>query len=219
VTFDLCDSFDPDGDPLRYSVHFDDYLNEPSASYSGTACSTQYTYDDAGTFRPEVCVDDDQNPPECVTVVLSIVESFLAADAPRAEPDDGLRRAEPDPEPEAPQAAPGSEIALDSQLTVPGATGQIVVNGSQSHFVGSAPVRVSARGQSGANRVEAVLVAGKGQPGRWRLDLAGSRTPVVGLRIVAGQTVSVSPSEVIFSLSGRPGERIVFTFELPPDAR
>jgi hypothetical protein len=40
--------------------------------------------------------------------------------------------------------------------------------------------------------------------------------PVEGLRIVAGQTVSVSPNEVVFALSGRPGERIVFSFQLSP---
>jgi len=82
--------------------------------------------------------------------------------------------------------------------------------------VGTGQSRITARGQPGSNRVEALLVDGKSQSGKWRFDLTATRLPVDGLRVVAGQTVSISPSEVVFALSGRPGERIVFSFQLPP---
>ncbi|MCG6926033.1 MAG: hypothetical protein LJF30_12060 [Acidobacteria bacterium] len=38
------------------------------------------------------------------------------------------------------------------------------------------------------------------------------------LRVVAGETVSVCLTEVVFALSGRLGERSAFTFQLPSSA-
>lgn len=214
VTFNLCASFDPDDDPLWYTIDFDD--PDDPADYADAACSAQHTYRNAGTRHPGLCVDDAQNPPVCVTVVLTIVTAFRASHAPAVEPVDAPRPATPSPEPQASPTEPSGEVGLDSQLTAPGATGQIILNGSEAYFVGAGQSRVSARGQPGTNRVEALLVDGKGQPGRWGFDLTATRRRVDGLRIVAGQTVSVSPSQVVFALSGRPGERIVFSFELPP---
>jgi hypothetical protein len=213
VTFNLCASFDPEGDPLWYTIDFND-PDDPTG-YADAACSAQHTYHSAGIRHPGLCVDDARNPPVCVTVVLTIVEAFRASHARPVEPVDGPRPATPSPEPQAP-TEPSGEVALDSQLAAPGATGQIILNGSEAYFVGAGQSRVSARGRPGTNRVEALLVDGKGEPGRWGFDLTATRLPVDGLRIVAGQTVSVSPSTVVFALSGRPGERIVFSFELPP---
>ncbi|MCG6927420.1 MAG: hypothetical protein LJF30_19195 [Acidobacteria bacterium] len=214
VTFNLCGSFDPDSDPLWYTVFFDDQANDPTASYAGAACSTQYTYADVGTFHPELCVDDGQNPPECATVPLTIATAVLKSSGGQGEPEDAS--ATPTREPEASPSQPTGAVSLDSQLTVPGATGQIILNGSESSFVGTGHSRITARGQPGSNRIEALLVDGKGEEGSWRFDLTATRLPVEGLRVVAGQTVGVSPSEVVFAFTGRPGERIVFTFELTP---
>jgi hypothetical protein len=212
VTFNLCGSFDPDSDPLWYTVFFDDRPNDPTASYGGSACSTQYTYDDTGSFNPELCVDDGQNPPQCATVPLTIASAKSSA-RPGQTADTG-RPGTPTHEPET-SPSPPAGVGLDSQLTVPGGTGQIILNGSESSFVGTGPSRITSRGQPGSNRIEALLVDGEGRAGKWRFDLAATRLPVDGLRVVAGQTVSISPREVVFALTGRPGERIVFTFDLP----
>jgi hypothetical protein len=106
-------------------------------------------------------------------------------------------------------------VDLGSELGVAGGTGQIVLNGAEALFVGSGLAPRTARGRPGANRVEAILVDGTG-PGEWRFTLSSTHQTLSELRVVAGQTVSVSAREVVFSLDGRPGERVVFTFRLEP---
>jgi hypothetical protein len=69
--------------------------------------------------------------------------------------------------------------------------------------------------QKGANRVEAVLVRGGGRPGTWRFDFSGQSAFKPGsLRVIAGTVVLVTGDAVVFRLNGRPGERMVFTFEI-----
>jgi len=217
VSFNMCASSDPEGDPLAFSIDYGD-----GDSYAGTNCSVKhrYTAPEGSTrfYNALVCVTDGQpgHDPDCRTYVIRVQGDALPdSTASQGAPVD-LRPATPAPPIDASPAGPSGDVALDSQLTAPGATGQILVNGSESFFVGTGQSRLAARGLPETNRVEALVVDGKGARGQWRFDLSATRLPVEGLRVVAGQTVSVSPREVVFALSGRPAERIVFSFQLPP---
>ena len=100
-----------------------------------------------------------------------------------------------------------------SDLTVEGGRLQVIVNGAAPAF----PERGRAFGTSslvnGENRVEAVLVETAGKPGLWRIDFNPSESVVEGsLRVISGEAVLLGASSATFRLSGREGERIVFTF-------
>jgi len=100
-----------------------------------------------------------------------------------------------------------------SDLTVEGGRLQVIVNGGAPAF----PERGRAFGTSslvnGENRVEAVLVETAGKPGLWRIDLNPPESVVEGsLRVISGEAVLLGASSATFRLSGREGERIVFTF-------
>jgi hypothetical protein len=110
---------------------------------------------------------------------------------------------------------PGHERSTSwtSDLTVERGRLQIVVNGA-------APV-LPARGRafgtsnlvSGENRVETVLVETAGKAGLWRVEFNPSEAIVAGsLRVIDGEAILLGPSSATFRLSGREGERIVFTF-------
>jgi len=74
---------------------------------------------------------------------------------------------------------------------------------------------MAAEGKRGVNRVEAVLVRGAGRPGTWRFDLSNQPAMKPGsLRVVAGTVALITNDAVVFWLQGKPGERIVFAFEL-----
>jgi hypothetical protein len=66
----------------------------------------------------------------------------------------------------------------------------------------------------GANRVEAVLLAGSAKPGLWRFDLLTTSAVAAGsIRVISGDPVQISSTSVTFRLQGRAGERVVFTFD------
>jgi hypothetical protein len=66
---------------------------------------------------------------------------------------------------------------------------------------------------NGENRIEAVLVQSTGKPGLWRVDITPSDAIAEGsLRVISGEAVLLGASSATFRLSGREGERIVFTF-------
>jgi hypothetical protein len=76
---------------------------------------------------------------------------------------------------------------------------------------------LTAERRTGTNRVEAVLVRGAGRPGTWRFDFSGETTIRPGsLRVVAGTVVVITGDSLVFRLQGKPGERVVFTFEVDP---
>ena len=66
----------------------------------------------------------------------------------------------------------------------------------------------------GTHRFEATLVDATGRPGTWRFDLSTLGLSPASLRVVAGEALQVAPATVAFRLRGRPGERVVFTFEV-----
>ena len=74
---------------------------------------------------------------------------------------------------------------------------------------------MAVEGRAGVNRVEAVLVRGSGRSGTWRFDFSGASTFKPGsLRVVAGTVAVITGDTVVFRLQGKPGERVVFTFEV-----
>ena len=108
--------------------------------------------------------------------------------------------------------APTRRVGFSSQLDVPGGSGQVVVNGSSAVFAGAGRSTAMAVGRRGENRIEAQLVQGAGA-GQWRFELGSTASLEPGsLRVVAGNVALVTGDAVVFRLSGRPGERIVFTF-------
>jgi hypothetical protein len=213
----MCGSSDPDGDTLQFSIVYGD-----GTSYAGSNCSQRHDYtapeESTRFYTAIVCVTDGHPGHEvCKSFTIQVEgDDFRDSSANAGGPPDGSRPPKPAPvsRPAAePAEAPGG-LALGSELTVPGATGQIVLNGVESFFVGGGWTWLAARGRPGTNRVEALLVDGSGTSGQWRFDLSGTGLRIDGLQVVAGRTVSISPRQVIFTLSGRPGERIVFSFQL-----
>jgi hypothetical protein len=98
-------------------------------------------------------------------------------------------------------------------LDVPGAEGQVVFNGAQTAFAGSGVSRAGAAARKGENRVEARLQKADGQPGTWRFELADSAALEPGsLGVLQGEPVLVTPNAIVFRLSGRAGETVMFTF-------
>jgi hypothetical protein len=109
-------------------------------------------------------------------------------------------------------AAP-RRLAWVSQLEVPDASGQVVVNGSAVSFSGRGRSTALAAGRKGENRIEAQLVEGAGVPGTWRFELGPTASLVPGsLRVLAGTVAEVTGDTIVFRLSGHTGERLVFTF-------
>ena len=105
------------------------------------------------------------------------------------------------------------QLVWMSKLEVPGASGQVLVNGSTAAFAGPGLSVGMAYGQRGENRVEARVVQGAGKPGTWRFELGSTANLVPGsLRVLAGSVTEVSGDALVFRLSGRPGERVMFTF-------
>ena len=60
-------------------------------------------------------------------------------------------------------------------------------------------------------RVEAQLVQASGG-GQWRFEIRSDTLEAGSLRVLAGEVALVSSDAVVFRMSGKPGERVVFTF-------
>jgi hypothetical protein len=101
---------------------------------------------------------------------------------------------------------------LMSDLSVPGGRGQLVVNDAVV-FPNAGRQPVAASFKRGVNNVEATLVDARGA-GTWRFEIGavpGLRPETI--RVVAGDVVQAGGEALVFRLRGRPGERIVFSFE------
>jgi hypothetical protein len=112
---------------------------------------------------------------------------------------------------------PSSRLSWTSDLSVAGARGQVVLNGSDATFPGYGRSMELALGRQGLNRVEAQLVEAAGVSGTWRFDFGGNAEFETGsLNVLAGDAVDVTATGITFRLSGRAGERIAFTFASKP---
>jgi hypothetical protein len=107
-----------------------------------------------------------------------------------------------------------STRALRTVLAVPGGRGLGMVNEREAFVAATGESLVSFQSRGGANRVEARLAAGLEKPGTWSFELTGL-TPG-SLRVVAGQVAQVAAGRIVFRMSGRPGELIVFSFQTEP---
>jgi hypothetical protein len=109
-------------------------------------------------------------------------------------------------------APPGTAQTLQSRLDLAGGSAQTILNGSTVLFQQDAVLARMEGAQAGLNRVEGTIVAAAGRPGTWRFELSSGSEPG-SLRVVAGQARVVTPDSVLFQLSGRAGERVVFVFK------
>jgi hypothetical protein len=111
-------------------------------------------------------------------------------------------------------ASTGKRLAgLSSDLTVERGRLQVVVNGASPFFAGRGRFLAARNVADGENRVEAVLVESAGKAGLWRIEISPVEEILAGsLRVITGEAVLVGASSATFRLSGREGERIVFTF-------
>jgi hypothetical protein len=100
------------------------------------------------------------------------------------------------------------------QLEVPEAAGQVTMNGQTLRVArGVSPAQISAR--RGDNLVEGQLVEGSGEPGTWRFEARpGEALQPGSLRVLQGDAVVLTPSAVVFRLSGRPGEQVAFSYRV-----
>lgn len=111
----------------------------------------------------------------------------------------------------------GALASWASDLTVPGGSGRLLLDGASVSVHGPGAAAGARILTPGAHRFEAVLVAGQDRPGVWRFRL-GSGFRAGTLRTLAGETASLSADTIVFRMRGRPGERIVFTVEAEPAA-
>jgi hypothetical protein len=102
----------------------------------------------------------------------------------------------------------------ESTLDVEGARGQLVIDGQSLRYVDRGVARGELAAGSGVRQVVAQLVAARGRAGTWSFRLPTARPGSV--RALAGDAVEVTPDRVTFRLDGRPGERVVFSFETAP---
>jgi hypothetical protein len=100
-----------------------------------------------------------------------------------------------------------------SELLVPDARGQVIVDGTEAVFPAGGVATISLPMDPGHHRFEATLVDGSRRPGSWRFDPSTLGPRPGSLRVVAGEAALADSATVVFRLRGKPGERMVFTFD------
>jgi hypothetical protein len=108
----------------------------------------------------------------------------------------------------------GATGAWVSELSVPDGRGQVVVDGTQAVFPAGGMATFSLPVGPGRHRFEATLVDGAGRPGTWRFDLSTLGLRPGSLGVVAGEVAQAGSATVVFRFRGKPGERVVFTFDV-----
>jgi hypothetical protein len=98
-----------------------------------------------------------------------------------------------------------------SILELEGGEGQVVVDGNTATFQRRGAREAGVPEGRALHRVEATVVNATGRAGTWRFQLASGVAPGT-LRIVAGKGALAGDAGVVFQLSGKPGERVVFAF-------
>jgi hypothetical protein len=100
-----------------------------------------------------------------------------------------------------------------SSLDMLGGRGQTWLNGRSALPTAAGPQGAMTEVQVGDNRLEGQLIEGGGRPGLWRFDFSGSAGLEPGsLQVEQGEIAELTATAVVFRMSGRPGERVVFTF-------
>jgi hypothetical protein len=114
-----------------------------------------------------------------------------------------------------PGAESRSALAWTSELALAGGRGQVVANGAGASFPSAGRGDVFVRARPGVSTVEATVVDARGASGTWRFTLASGAIRPGSLRVIAGEVAASGPQMVLFRLHGRPGERVVFSYEVP----
>jgi List-Bact-rpt repeat protein len=113
---------------------------------------------------------------------------------------------------EPPAAARSLEWTI--QLDVPGAVGQIVLNG-QAVRAARGQSQAAAAAREGDNVIEAQLVEARDRPGTWRFEAQEGETIAPGsLRVLRGDVALLTPTAVVFRLKGVSGEQVAFSYRL-----
>jgi hypothetical protein len=105
----------------------------------------------------------------------------------------------------------GAPVSFASILDVPDATARVSVNGVLTASQSRGRVQAVGESRARAGRIEGSIQSASGKPGTWRFELAGS-FEAGSLRVLAGDVALLTPDVVVFRLSGRAGERVIFTF-------
>jgi uncharacterized repeat protein (TIGR01451 family) len=98
------------------------------------------------------------------------------------------------------------------------AAANLLMNRAQLRSINNAvPYRFQIEGRPGRNSVEAYLVSGTKGEAIWRFDFSGAEHFVPGsIEVARGDVVTRDARQVVFRLSEKPGDRVVFTFLLEP---
>ena len=117
--------------------------------------------------------------------------------------------------PPSPGEAGSATVAWRHQLDVPGAAGQLLLNGATTVASGPGLNSAQASGRAGENRIEGRLTRAAGRSGTWRFELGGAmRLEPGSIRVLAGEPAVVTGDAVVFRLRGQLGEQVIFTFRL-----
>ena len=103
-------------------------------------------------------------------------------------------------------------IGWTIQLDVPDGVGQVAING-QAVQVTRGVSQATATARGGENLVEAQLVETRDKPGTWRFEAQEAEAIEPGsLRVLRGAVALVTPTAVVFRLTGQRGEEVAFTY-------
>jgi hypothetical protein len=103
-----------------------------------------------------------------------------------------------------------------SMLGVPGAIGNVDVNGASTTGVGRAPAILQVLENGQDIRVTGVLATATGRPGTWRFERQGGAAGAMPLQVLEGQVALVTPDAIVFRLRGHAGERVSFAIPRVP---
>jgi PKD domain-containing protein len=113
------------------------------------------------------------------------------------------------------RAPSATDVNWVSQLDVPGATGQLTINGVVFGSLRGEPSARTSRAHAGENLVQAQLVQAAGKPGTWRIELETNDVIELGsLRVIRGEVALVTATAVVFRLKGEVGEQVAFAFQM-----
>lgn len=209
VSFNMCGSI---GSSLRYSVDFESDGTEDF--HSTTQCNATATYVFGGVFGLTPATTLPPVPPKKGFTARACVQELAGGGHGQcANVNIEVQQSGAFTIQSSETTAPARRLGWVSQLDVAGGAGQVIVNGQAVSYAGRGRSAAVALGRRGENRVEATVVQAAGQPGTWRFELGATPSLEPGsLRIVAGEVELVTADALVFRLSGKPGERVVFTF-------
>jgi hypothetical protein len=112
-------------------------------------------------------------------------------------------------------AEPPAILTWNVTLDVPGAIGQVVVDGQVVVAESGRRAQQMARRGEREAVVAANLVKADGKPGTWRFEAEqGEAIEPGSLRVLQGDVALLTPTAVVFRLKGNAGEQVSFSYRL-----